>query len=73
MIVANSLKNHTNKILDVWSKLIKQPISTWITVISTSKSRKQPEKEKREHMKFVYPVRSKIDLIWGREQSSVPL
>ena len=25
--VMNSLKNHTNKILDVWRKLIKQPIS----------------------------------------------
>jgi len=42
-------------------------------VINTSKIRKQREKRKREHTKFVYPVRSKTDLLWGREQHSVPL
>jgi len=35
-------------------------------VIITNKSRKQREKRKREHTKFVYPVQSKIDLVWGR-------
>jgi len=42
-------------------------------VINTSKSRKQREKRKREHTKFVYPVRSKTDLVWGKEQPSVQL
>jgi len=32
-------------------------------VINTSKSRKQREKRKREHMKFVYPVQSNTDLV----------
>jgi len=32
-------------------------------IINTSKSRKQREKRKREHTKFVYPVRSKTDLV----------
>jgi len=27
--VVNSLKIHTNKILDVWNKVIKQPTLTW--------------------------------------------
>jgi len=31
-------------------------------VINTRKSRKQRQKRKREHTKFVYPVRSKTDL-----------
>jgi len=44
----------------------------WVTVINKRKSRKQQEKE-GEHTKFVYLVRSNIDLVWGREQSSVPL
>jgi len=38
----------------------------WVTVINTSKSRKQREKRKREHTKFVYPVLSKTDLVWER-------
>jgi len=42
-------------------------------VINTRKGRKQREKRKREHTKFVYLVRSKTDLVWGREQPSVPL
>ena len=29
-------------------------------IIVTDKSRKQREKRKREHTKFVYPVRSKL-------------
>jgi len=36
-IVVNSLKNHTNKILDVWRKVIKQQILTWVTVITQAK------------------------------------
>jgi len=43
------------------------------TIINTSKSRKQREKRKRDHTKFVYPIRSNTDLVWGREQPSVPL
>jgi len=43
------------------------------TIINTSKSRKQREKERENTKKFVYPVRSNIDLVWGREQLSVPL
>ena len=42
-------------------------------VINTRKGRKQREKRKREHTKFVYPVRSKTDLVWGREKPFVPL
>jgi len=42
-------------------------------VIITNKSKKQREKREREHTKFVYPVRSKTNLVWGREQPSVPL
>jgi len=42
-------------------------------VINTSKSKKQREKERREHTKYLYPVRSNTDLVWGREQPSVPL
>jgi len=42
-------------------------------IINTSKSRKQREKRKREHTKFVYPVRSNTDLVGGREHPSVPL
>jgi len=34
-------------------------------VINTNKSRKQREKRKREHTKFVYLVRSNTDLVWG--------
>jgi len=44
-----SLKNHTNKILDVWRKVIKQSISTWVTVITQAK--------------FVYPIWSNADLV----------
>jgi len=44
--VVNSLKNHTDKILDVWSKIIKQPKTTLVTVIITSKNRKHREKKK---------------------------
>ena len=40
-------------------------------IINTSKSRKQREKRKREHTKFVYPVRSNTDLVWGREHPSL--
>jgi len=48
--VVNSLKNRTNKILDVQSKVIKQPMSTWVTIINTSKSKKRArEKKKRTH------------------------
>jgi len=42
-------------------------------VINTSKSRKQREKRKREHSKFVYPVQSNTDLFCGIEQPSVAL
>jgi len=42
-------------------------------VINTNKRRKTARERKREHMKFVYLVRSKTDLVWGREQPSVPL
>jgi len=56
--VVNSLKNHTNKILDVWSKLIKQPISKWMAIINTSKGRKTVRERKREHTKFVYSILS---------------
>jgi len=45
----------------------------WVAVINTSKSRKTTRERKREHTEFVYPVRSNIDLVWGREQSYVPL
>ena len=42
-------------------------------VINTSKSRKQREKRKREHSKFVYPVQLNTDLFCGIEQPSVAL
>jgi len=29
MFCRELVENHTNKILDEWSKIIKQPISTW--------------------------------------------
>jgi len=56
------MKNHTNKYLMCGA-----------SNNQATKSRKQREKRKREHTKFVYPVRSQTDLAWGREQSSVPL
>jgi len=34
---------------------------------------KTARERKREHRKFVYPVRSHTDLVWGREKPSVPL
>jgi len=35
----------------------------WVTVINTSKSRKTARERKREHTKFVYPVRSNSNLV----------
>jgi len=70
--VVNSLKNNTNKILDVWSKIIKQPKKVGGSYKHKQKY-KTTSKRKREHTKFVYPVRSNTDLVWRREQLSVPL
>jgi len=39
-------------------------------VINTSKGRKQREKERENTKEFIYPVRSKTDLVW--EESSHP-
>jgi len=43
--IVNSVKITPIK-LDVWSKLIMQPISMWVTIINTSKIKKQREKER---------------------------
>jgi len=46
--------------------------SVW-KLLTQAKSRKQREKRKREHTKFVYLVRSNTDLVWRREQLSASL
>ena len=66
-------KNHTNKNLMCGASNNQVTKTKCMKVINTSKSRKQREKRKREHTKFIYPVRSKTDLVCEREQLSVPL
>jgi hypothetical protein len=53
--VVNFFKNHTNKIFDVWSKLIKQPISTWVTIITASKN-KTTREERKKHKRICLPL-----------------
>jgi len=53
-IVVNSLKSHTKKILDVWSEIIKKPMSMWVSIINTSKSRKHREKERETTHKTLF-------------------
>jgi len=72
-IVVNSMKITPIKYLMCGSSNNQATKTKCMEVINTSKSRKQQEKRKREHTKFNYLVRSNTDLVWGREQSSVPL
>jgi len=47
----------------------------WITIITASKKINNSKREvkKKNTREFVYLVRSNTDLVWGREQLSVPL
>jgi hypothetical protein len=42
----------------------------WIAIIITTM---KTIMEKKKHTMFVCPVRSNYDLLWGREQPSIPL
>jgi len=55
------------------ARIIKQPKQVENSYNHKQKYKTTGEK-KREHTKeFVYPVQSNIDLVWGREQPSIPL
>jgi hypothetical protein len=56
--------------LDMWGKRMATKINM-IGIIITSD--KDDKREKKEHSVFVYPIHSKDDLLWGREQLFVPL
>jgi len=47
------VENHTNKILDVWSKLITQSISTWVAIINTSKIESSERKKENTRNLFI--------------------
>lgn len=47
LFVLWTFKNDTNKIFDLWSKLIKQLISIWVAIITASKN-KTAREENRE-------------------------
>ena len=69
--VVNSMKITPINTSCVEQLIIKQPISRG-TIINTSRSRKQWEKE-REHKRIYLPSSVQIDLVSEREQLSVPL
>jgi len=50
-IVVNSMKKSHQYQLDVWSKLIRQPISKWIAIKHKQKQKTTREK-KREHKRI---------------------
>jgi len=72
-IVMNSMKITPIKYLMCEASNKQATKTKCMEVINTNKRRKTARERKREHMKFVYLVRSKTDLVWGREQPSVPL
>jgi len=72
-IDVNSMKITPKKYLICGASNNQATKTRCMEVINPSKNRKQQMKRKREQTKFVYPIRSNTNLVWGREQPSVPL